>query len=137
MGAGGGSEELLWELESRWMLRFVEHRVGDLRLISLILRWLKASILEDEELHPNEEGTPQGGSISGVLSNVYLHYVLDLWFEPRGQASATRRGLFGAIHRRLCDVLPISLGRSSCPGGVVQEVEEVLLDPGNDQGQAR
>src|SRR5437016_14345426 len=68
-------------LSHEWMLRFVEHRVGDPRLISLIRRWLKASILEDGELHPNEEGTPQGGSISVLLSNVYLHYALDLWFE--------------------------------------------------------
>ncbi len=44
-------------------------------------RWLKASVLEDREVHPNEEGSPQGGSISVLLSNVYLHYVLDLWFE--------------------------------------------------------
>ncbi len=63
------------------LLRFVEHRVGDPRLISLIRRWLKAGILEDGELHANEQGTPQGGSISVLLSNVYLHYVLDLWFE--------------------------------------------------------
>src|ERR1700691_5551421 len=78
------------------MLRFVAHRVGDPRLISLIRRWLKASVLEDEELHPNEEGTPQGGSISVLLSNVYLHYVLDLWFERvvkprlRGEACMVR-----------------------------------------------
>ena len=52
-----------------------ELRVGDPRLISLIRRWLKASVLEDGELHPNEEGTPQGGSISVLLSNLYLHYV--------------------------------------------------------------
>jgi RNA-directed DNA polymerase len=61
-------------LSHEWMLRFVEHRVGDPRLISLIRRWLKAGVLEDEEVHPNEEGTPQGGSISVLLSNVYLHY---------------------------------------------------------------
>src|SRR2546425_1581876 len=83
-------------LSHEWMLRFVEHRVGDPRLISLIRRWLKASILEDGELHPNEEGTPQGGSISVLLSNVYLHYVLDLWFERvvkprlRGEAYLVR-----------------------------------------------
>jgi RNA-directed DNA polymerase len=79
-------------LSHEWMLRFVEHRVGDPRLISLIRRWLKASILEDEELYPNEEGTPQGGSISVLLSNVYLHYVLDLWFarvvKPRLRGEA-------------------------------------------------
>jgi len=78
------------------MLRFVEHRVGDPRLISLIRRWLKAKVLEDEELHANEEGTPQGGSISVLLSNLYLHYVLDLWFERvvkprlRGEAYLVR-----------------------------------------------
>jgi RNA-directed DNA polymerase len=68
-------------LSHEWMLRFVEHRVGDQRLISLIRRWLKAGVLEDGEVHPSEEGTPQGGSVSVLLSNVYLHYVLDLWFE--------------------------------------------------------
>ena len=83
-------------LSHEWMLRFVEHRVGDPRLISLIRRWLKASVLEDEELHPNEQGTPQGGSISVMLSKVYLHYVLDLWFERvvkprlRGEAYLVR-----------------------------------------------
>ena len=51
-------------LSHDWMLRFVEHRVGDPRLISLIRRWLKANVLEDEEIHPSEKGTPQGGSIT-------------------------------------------------------------------------
>jgi hypothetical protein len=76
-----GLKNFFGSLSHEWMLRFVEHRVGDRRLISLIRRWLKASILEDGELHANEEGTPQGGSISVLLGNVYLHYVLDLWFE--------------------------------------------------------
>ncbi len=83
-------------LNHEWLLRFIEHRVGDPRLISLIRRWLKAGVLEDGEVHPNEEGTPQGGSISVLLSNVYLHYVLDLWFERvvkprlRGEAYLVR-----------------------------------------------
>jgi RNA-directed DNA polymerase len=59
-------------LDHGWLLRFVEHRLGDPRLLSLIRRWLKAGILEDGEIHPNEEGTPQGGSISVLLSNLYL-----------------------------------------------------------------
>ena len=79
-------------LNHEWVLRFVEHRVGDPRVISLIRRWLKAGVLEDGEIHPNEEGTPQGGSISVLLSNLYLHYALDLWFErvvkPRLQGEA-------------------------------------------------
>ena len=83
-------------LDHGWLLRFVEHRVGDPRMISLIRRWLKAGILEEDEIHPNEEGTPQGGSISVLLSNLYLPYVLDLWFERvvkprlRGEAYLVR-----------------------------------------------
>src|ERR1700680_3303909 len=83
-------------LSHEWMLRLVEHRVGDQRLISLIRRWLKAGVLENGEVHPSEEGTPQGGSVSVLLSNVYLHYVLDLWFERvvkprlRGEACMVR-----------------------------------------------
>src|SRR5215469_2284902 len=59
-------------LSHEWMLRLVEHRVGDQRLISLIRRWLKAGVFENEERRPNEQGTPQGGSISVLLSNLYL-----------------------------------------------------------------
>ena len=83
-------------LSHDWVLRFVELRVGDPRLISLIRRWLKAGVLEDGKVQPNEEGTPQGGSISVLLSNLYLHYVLDLWFERvvksrmRGEAYLVR-----------------------------------------------
>jgi group II intron reverse transcriptase/maturase len=83
-------------LSHEWMLRFVEHRVGDPRLISLIRRWLKAGVMEDGAVHPSEAGTPQGGSISVLLSNLYLHYVLDLWFERvvkvrlRGEARLVR-----------------------------------------------
>lgn len=68
-------------LDHGWLLRFLERRVGDPRVISLIRRWLKAGILEDGTLTVSEEGTPQGGSISVLLSNLYLHHVLDLWFE--------------------------------------------------------
>jgi group II intron reverse transcriptase/maturase len=68
-------------LDHGWLLRFIEHRVGDPRIISLITRWLKAGIMEDGEYAESEVGTPQGGSISVLLSNLYLHYVLDLWFE--------------------------------------------------------
>jgi group II intron reverse transcriptase/maturase len=83
-------------LDHEWTIKFVEHRIGDPRMISLIKRWLKAGIMEDGEIHPNEMGTPQGGSISVLLSNIYLHYVLDLWFEKaikprlRGEAYLVR-----------------------------------------------
>jgi group II intron reverse transcriptase/maturase len=83
-------------LDQGWLLRFVEHRVGDPRILSLIKRWLKAGVLEDGEIQASETGTPQGGSISVLLSNIYLHYVLDLWFERvvkqrlRGEAYLVR-----------------------------------------------
>jgi RNA-directed DNA polymerase len=83
-------------LDHDWVLQFVQHRVGDPRLISLIRRWLKAGVLEDGVVTPSEKGTPQGGSISVLLSNIYLHYVLDLWFERvakprlRGEAYLVR-----------------------------------------------
>jgi RNA-directed DNA polymerase len=68
-------------LDHGWLLKFVEHRVGDPRIISLIRRWLKTGVMEKGKLEASELGTPQGGSISVLLSNIYLHYVLDLWFE--------------------------------------------------------
>jgi RNA-directed DNA polymerase len=79
-----------------WLLLFVEHRVGDPRIMSLIKRLLKAGVLEEGELRSVEMGTPQGGSISVLLSNIYLHYVLDLWFEKvikpklKGEAYSVR-----------------------------------------------
>src|SRR6185436_9679587 len=86
-------------LDHEWVLRFVEHRVGDPRVINLIRRWLKAGVLEDGAVHPSEEGTPQGGSISVLLSNLYLHHVLDLWFERVGQMPVAGRSPSGALYR--------------------------------------
>jgi len=68
-------------LDHGCLLQFVEHRVGDPRILNLIKRWLKAGVMEDDVLQKSDMGTPQGGSISVLLSNVYLHYVPDLWFD--------------------------------------------------------
>jgi group II intron reverse transcriptase/maturase len=68
-------------LDHQWVLRFVEHRVKDPRIVSLIRRWLKAGVMEDGSVEIDECGVPQGGPISVLLSNIYLHYVLDLWFS--------------------------------------------------------
>lgn len=68
-------------LDHGWLLQFLQHRVGDKRIISLVQRWLKAGVMEDDNFTESEAGVPQGGSISVLLSNLYLHYVLDLWFE--------------------------------------------------------
>lgn len=59
--------------------RFIEHRIGDRRLVRLLMKWVKAGVLEDGKLHETREGVPQGAGISPLLSNLYLHYVFDLW----------------------------------------------------------
>jgi RNA-directed DNA polymerase len=64
-----------------WLIRFVEHRVGDRRVIRLIRKWLKAGVMEDGQVTPGKVGTPQGAVISPLLANIYLHYVFDLWAE--------------------------------------------------------
>lgn len=68
-------------LDHGWLLKFVKHRVGDPRILNLIIRWLKAGVMEEDKWQISDSGTPQGGSISVLLSNIYLHYALDLWFE--------------------------------------------------------
>jgi len=64
-----------------WLVRFVEHRIGDRRIVRLIRKWLKAGVLEDGIVTVSETGTGQGSVISPLLANVYLHYVFDLWAE--------------------------------------------------------
>lgn len=66
-----------------WMVKFLRHRIGDERVIRLIVRMLKSGIMEGGLVHATEEGTPQGSILSPLLSNIYLHYVLDLWFSRR------------------------------------------------------
>src|SRR5450631_485564 len=61
--------------------KFVRHRIGDERLVRLILKWMRAGVIEDGQWLETKEGTPQGAVISPVLANLYLHYVLDLWVE--------------------------------------------------------
>lgn len=66
-----------------WMMKFLNHRIGDKALLRIIAKWLKAGILDNGVVVRNEEGTPQGGPISPLLANIYLHYVLDMWFEHK------------------------------------------------------
>ena len=67
------------EIDHDWMLKFLEHRIADQRLLRLIVKWLKAGVIEDGRRVGATKGTPQGAVISPLLANIYLHYVLDLW----------------------------------------------------------
>jgi group II intron reverse transcriptase/maturase len=66
-------------IDHGWLVKFVEHRIADRRVVRLIQKWLNAGVLEDGQRIQMEQGTPQGGSASPLLANVYLHYVFDLW----------------------------------------------------------
>ena len=68
------------------LLRFLEHRIGDQRVLRLIAKWLNAGVMEGDEWKDDLQGTPQGAVVSPILANVYLHYVLDLWFQKKWRA---------------------------------------------------
>ena len=68
-------------IDHAWMQKMVEHRIGDRRFVRLLMKWLHAGVMEEGKLHEVSEGTPQGGIISPLLANVFLHYVLDLWVQ--------------------------------------------------------
>ncbi len=68
-------------VDQRWLIRFLEHRIGDKRILRLIQKWLKVGVLEDGIVAVSETGTGQGAVISPLLANIYLHYVFDLWAE--------------------------------------------------------
>ena len=70
-------------VNQEWLMKFLEQRIGDERVLRLIARFLKSGIMEDGLVRASDEGVPQGGNLSPLLSNVYLHYTLDLWFERR------------------------------------------------------
>jgi len=83
-------------VDHEWLMKFLEHDIGDGNFLRYIRRFLKAGIIEDLKYFESDKGTPQGGLISPVLANVYLHYVLDIWFEKvvkkqcRGEAYIVR-----------------------------------------------
>jgi RNA-directed DNA polymerase len=83
-------------VDHAWLVKFIEHRIGDRRVVHLIQKWLKAGVLEEGVRTTSEVGTAQGGSISPLLANIYLHYVFDLWAhrwrrtQARGEAIVVR-----------------------------------------------
>jgi RNA-directed DNA polymerase len=82
------------EISQEWLVRFLEHRIGDKRMIRLIQKWLKVGVLEDGVVTPSEKGTGQGSVISPLLANIYLHYALDLWAHRWRQRDATGDMIF-------------------------------------------
>jgi RNA-directed DNA polymerase len=76
-------------VNQEWLLKFLAHRIEDKRIQRMVKRFLKAGVAEDGSVTVSDEGTPQGGVISPLLANIYLHYVLDLWFEKVFRKSCT------------------------------------------------
>jgi group II intron reverse transcriptase/maturase len=68
-------------IDHEWMMKFLEHRIADRRVLRLIRKWLKAGVVEDGEWTESQGGSPQGASLSPLLANIYLHYALDLWVQ--------------------------------------------------------
>jgi RNA-directed DNA polymerase len=77
------------EVSQDWLVRFLNHRIGDPRIVRLIQKWLRAGVLEDGVVTVSDRGTGQGSVISPLLANVYLHYVFDLWAERWRRREAT------------------------------------------------
>lgn len=86
-------------IDHDWLIKFIEHRIADKRVVRLIQKWLKAGVLEDGIRTWSETGTPQGGNISPLLANIYLHYVFDLWTEQWTKRSASS----DVVAVRYCD----------------------------------
>ena len=76
-------------MDQSWIMKFLGHRIGDKLVLRMVKRFLRAGVMEDGELLASDEGTPQGGTISPMLSNLYLHYTLDIWFEKVFRKSCT------------------------------------------------
>jgi group II intron reverse transcriptase/maturase len=82
------------EISQQWLVRFLEHRIGDQRIIRLIQKWLKVGVLENGIVAVSDRGTGQGSVISPLLANIYLHYALDLWAERWRRREATGHMIF-------------------------------------------
>ncbi len=102
-------------IEHDWLIKFIEHRVADTRVVRLIKKWLHAGVLEDGSLTRSELGTVQGGSISPLLANIYLHYAFDLWVEQWRGRHARGDVIVRAVCRRLCCRVPVPRRRRALP----------------------
>ncbi len=109
-------------IDHEWLIKFIEHRIGDKRIVHLIQKWLKAGVLEDGKITQSELGTVQGGSISPLLANVYLHYVFDLWTHQWRQ-----RGTRGEVLVvRYCDDFIVTFQYKTDAERYLEELKERL-----------
>ena len=109
-------------IDHGWLVKFVEHRVADQRVVRHIKKWLHAGVLVDGEWTVEEEGTPQGGSISPLLANIYLHYALDLWVQHKRQTES--RGEIIIV--RYADDFVMGFERRSDAEGMLEELKRRL-----------
>jgi group II intron reverse transcriptase/maturase len=79
-------------INHQWLMKFLEHRIGDKRILRLIQKWLRAGVMEQGQWKASEEGVAQGASMSPLLANVYLHYAFDLWIQQW-----RKKGTFGEV----------------------------------------
>jgi group II intron reverse transcriptase/maturase len=126
-----------------WMMRFVEHRVGDRRVLRLIRGWLRAGVVEDGVRQRATKGTPQGAVISPLLANIYLHYVYDLWAEQwrrrhaRGAMIVVRYAddtVVGFEHRSDADLFLAQLRIRMAEFALERHPEKTRLIPGSSPG---
>ena len=125
-------------LDHGCLVKFIEHRIGDRRIVRLIQKWLAAGVLEDGQWMRSEQGTVQGGSISPLLANVYLHYVFDLWVRrwrnkrARGQMIAVRFAddfVVGFEHREEAEQFLLELRERFAQFGLELHPEKTRLLP--------
>ncbi len=125
-------------LDHGWLVKFVEHRIADRRVVRLIQKWLNAGVLEDGKRMRSEVGTVQGGSISPLLANVYLHYVFDLWVqrwrrkEARGDVVVVRFAddfVVGFEHREEAERFLIELRERFAKFGLTLHPDKTRLIP--------
>lgn len=109
-------------LEHGWLVKFIEHRVADRRVVRLIQKWLRAGVMEEGKRMQSEIGTVQGGSISPLLANVYLHYVFDLWIQQWRRRKA--RGDMIAV--RFADDFVVGFERKEDGERLLSELRERL-----------
>jgi group II intron reverse transcriptase/maturase len=113
-------------IDHGWMQKFLEHRIGDRRMVRLLMKWMRAGVMEEGELHAVEEGTPQGGVVSPLLANIYLHYVLDLWVRQW-----RRREAHGEVHIvRYADDLVMGFQKEQDARAMRSAMEERLAEFG-------